>query len=301
MQTNRQGTATIQHPGVAKPAGAARPIRYRESDGKPMGETEVHVNELLRLFQILKIHFGAQPDVYVGGDLILYYEEGNPRKSVVPDVFVAVGAAKLPLRLTYLLWQEGVPPTVVIEVTSRSTSRRDRTVKWELYARLGVQEYFLYDPRFPGWETRYPPLQGYRLAGTTYQPMAADVNGRLVSAALGLRFEMEAGRLRLTDVASERPLLDPFEVAQRNLALARQEQQRADQERARANQERARADQEQQRAGEAEARATRAQQEIEQERTRADAEAQARRAAEERIAELERLLSEQQQQGPDGA
>lgn len=102
---------------------------YPEADGKPIGETETHILELMRLLQTLRDAFAAAPDVYVGGDLLLYYIEGNPRRFVVPDIFVAVGASKLPPRRIYRLWEEGVPPSFVLEVTSPSTRRTDQVEK----------------------------------------------------------------------------------------------------------------------------------------------------------------------------
>ena len=81
-------------------------IYYPESDGKPMAETEVHLNLMINFIQMLSHYFQDRPDVHVSGDLLIYYEEGNPKKSVAPDVFVAFGVDK-GLRRTYLLWKEG--------------------------------------------------------------------------------------------------------------------------------------------------------------------------------------------------
>lgn len=253
----------------------ARLVHYPESDGKPMGETELHIRELIRLLQTLWERFEQRPDVYVGGDLILYYEEGNSHRSVVPDLFVALGASKEPQRRIYKLWEERVPPTMVIEVTSRGTAREDRRGKRTLYARLGVREYFLYDPLA---EYLTPPLQGLRLAGNAYVDIPPEADGSLLSDALGLRLQLVNGRLRLFDAATGVLLLDPIEqqrIARQQAEIA---QARADVERAQAEAERARAEEE------------RALKEFE--RQRADAEAAARRELEERVAELEARLRE---------
>jgi len=77
--------------------------------------------------------------------MLLYHEEGNPAACVAPDVFVVQGVAKRE-RCTYRLWEEGQPPAVVFEITSRGTRLEDLGTKRALYAMLGVQEYFLYDP-----------------------------------------------------------------------------------------------------------------------------------------------------------
>jgi Uma2 family endonuclease len=183
-------------------------VRYPERDGKPMAETQVHAEEIIRLMLTLRDRYAARPDVYVWGDLLLYYEEGNPKASVAPDVFVAVGAAKEPPRRIYKLWEEGVPPTIVIEVTSASTRREDLGRKRDLYARLGVSDYFLYDPLA---EYLDPPLQGFTLRTGAFVALQPDESGALRSDALGLRLRLMGGRLQLLDAATGARLLSPDE------------------------------------------------------------------------------------------
>ena len=50
------------------------------------------------------------PDVYVWGNMMLYYVEGDRRKHVSPDVFVVRGVPKRPERDYYLTWKEGKGP-----------------------------------------------------------------------------------------------------------------------------------------------------------------------------------------------
>lgn len=142
------------HPQVATVA-----IEYPETDGKPMAETDVHRKLMTELIDALERHFQAEPDVYVSGNMLLYYEEGDPRKSVAPDVFVVRGVAKHERRV-YFLWQEGHAPSVIFEISSRSTYKEDLQRKWLLYAQLGVAEYYLYDPEYDylkGGLTAYRP------------------------------------------------------------------------------------------------------------------------------------------------
>ena len=103
-----------------------RQIDYPTSDGRPMGETEIHINALMNLLQTLRAHFAAEPMVYVGGNMLLFYERGNRRKHISPDVFFVRGVEKRSdtPRDYYLLWDEGKGPDVVIELTSRSTRPR---------------------------------------------------------------------------------------------------------------------------------------------------------------------------------
>ena len=66
-------------------------IEYPSGDGKPMAENDAQLAAILYGVGALRVHFEARQDVYVSGDLLMYYEEGNPRESVAPDVFVGVG------------------------------------------------------------------------------------------------------------------------------------------------------------------------------------------------------------------
>src|SRR3954463_2509752 len=99
------------------------------------------------LIERLQDWFADDPRVYVTGNLLLYYERGNKRKHVSPDVFVVRGVPKLPPRDYYLLWEEGKSPDVVIEITSKTTRREDEKKKLILYRDvLKVPEYFQFDP-----------------------------------------------------------------------------------------------------------------------------------------------------------
>jgi Uma2 family endonuclease len=192
-------------------ATTARRVYYPESDGKPMGETEVHVFELIRILTTLRAWFRRTADVYVGGNMMFYYEEGNPKASISPDVFVVFGVSTAPPRRTYKLWEEGVPPAAVFELTSRKTRREDLGKKRDLYRRIGVREYILYDPL---GEYLRPPLQGFRLTGDIYEPIAPEPDGTLHSEALGLMLRLVDGRLRLSDRSSGVELLSPEERAE---------------------------------------------------------------------------------------
>ena len=164
------------------PAPAAAAVCYPESDGQPVAETDVHRTLMFELIGTLQAFFRADPHVYISGNLFLYYQEGDPRRVVAPDVFVVQGVHNHQRRI-YKLWEEGVVPAVVFELTSRSTRREDLRTKYDLYARLGVTEYFLFDPL---GEYLRPPCRGYRLEQGQYRPLVPAEDGSLWSAALGL-------------------------------------------------------------------------------------------------------------------
>src|SRR4029077_17273552 len=97
----------------------AREIEYPTSDGKPMAETDWHRIVMMVLIQILDRWFADKRDVYVAGNMLVYYVPGNKRRHVSPDVFVVFGVPKR-LRGCFLVWEEGKAPSVVIEITSKT-------------------------------------------------------------------------------------------------------------------------------------------------------------------------------------
>ena len=179
---------------TSSPATAVEPdIYYPDSDGMPMAETPWHREIMTEAIEVVDDHFADDPRVYVSGNLLLYYERGNRRRHVSPDVFVVRGVEKR-LRENYLLWEEGKAPQVVIELTSSSTRAEDQRTKRRLYQdTLKVREYFLFDPHGDYLD---PPLQGYRLRQGVYQPIRPR-QGRLPSQELGLHLERDGNTLRL--------------------------------------------------------------------------------------------------------
>lgn len=203
---------------------APRKVDYPTGDGKPMAETELHLWVAINLIQILANRYATDPMVYVGANLLMFYEEGNKRKHLSPDIFVVRGVDKLPPRENYLIWEEGKGPDVVIEVTSKSTKDEDEVGKRQLYQNvLKVPEYFQFDPTE---DYLRPSLKGAKLRNGVYHPIAA-INGRLPSEQLGLHLEREGTALRLYDPAIGERLLTPSERAEAEIARAAEESTRA--------------------------------------------------------------------------
>jgi hypothetical protein len=91
-------------------------------------------------------------------------------------------------RRSYKAWQEGGKlPSFILEVTSMTTRKQDEVEKPRLYARLGVEEYFQYDPTA---DYLKPQLKGRRLVNGEYQPLpleaTTDGTPFIYSAVLGL-------------------------------------------------------------------------------------------------------------------
>ena len=205
---------------------------YPSSDGKPMAETDWHRKLLVELIQMIEHHFREHDDVYVSGDLLIYYKMGDNTKSVAPDVFVVRGVSKKQ-RGTYLTWEESHTPDFVLELASPSTFRYDLTGKKDLYESvLKVKEYYIYDPL----HQIQPHFIGFRLVDGVYQEIAF-VNERFPSSVLNLELGERDDTLRLYDPTIEQWLSPPEERAEQAEERAEQEalaRQRAEAELAKA-------------------------------------------------------------------
>ncbi|MGH9801880.1 MAG: Uma2 family endonuclease, partial [Blastocatellia bacterium] len=201
-----------------------QPIEYPSSDGKPMAETDIHRDLMAELIHELDTFFSDQPDVYVSGNLLVYYVEGNPKKRFAPDVFVVRGVGKHKRR-TYKLWEEERVPEVVIELSSRQTWSEDLEKKYHLFKELGVKEYFLFDPEYDYLPN---PLVGYRLVGNRYVHMKATDN-RLISQTLGLELVDTGETLRLFNSKTGQflPTRDEETQARRQAEQARRQAEQA--------------------------------------------------------------------------
>ena len=196
---------------------------YPETDGKPMAETERHFRELVKNMSRIETHFAHLPDAYVMGDMMMYYEEGNPRKFISPDIFVALGIGKKERRI-YKIWEEGKPPDFVLEFASKGTYRNDLTRKVQLYASIGIPEYILYDV-----DRRYlpTPLMGFRLVDGDYVEIPPLANGGIPSETLGLEFHLLDDTFGIYDPETQKWLKTAAEDAEERAEGA---EERANQE-----------------------------------------------------------------------
>ena len=207
---------------------------YPESDGKPMAETDLHIEAIIEMRSRFRNYYRDIPDIYISGNIMMYYEDGRPPKAVSPDILISFGVGKKPRR-TYKIWEEGKPPDFVVEFSSKGTVQNDLNHKMELYARLGIPEYFLCDV-----DRRYlpAPLMGFRLIDGEYVEIAPNADGGISSEILGLDFHLLDDGFGIYD-PERREWLQTLEEAANSRAERDRERAERDRERAERDRERA--------------------------------------------------------------
>ena len=192
----------FRHPGAPAPVGGrTRPIngaalrwtpgpdelRLPSCEDEPVPQNTRQLVAVVDGFDCLQRHWRGRRDVFVGSDQFVYWDKdydsgGNPDNSpAAPDVYVAFGVANRH-RNSYVVWEEGKPPDFVLEVVSPSSRREDEEEKPRKYARMGVPEYFRYDPE----GELEPALAGFALGAGGYAPLPEET---LAGSVVGVRSE----------------------------------------------------------------------------------------------------------------
>jgi Uma2 family endonuclease len=156
-------------------------INYPTGDGQPVAETFAHLYAILMTIEVLRLYLQGQRATVLGNQF-LYYEQGNPSKRVAPDVFV-IFDVEPGGRDNYKIWEEVSVPSITFEMTSPGTKMEDEGPKKQLYAQIGVQEYWQFDPK---GEWIKEQLRGYRLENGEYQLITENI-----SLVLQLRLEVD--------------------------------------------------------------------------------------------------------------
>ncbi len=251
-------------------------VVYPESDGVPLPDGHFQDPLFREIVSTLEAHFKDSPNTTVSGNTFIYYREGDPRRWVSPDCYIAfdISMESIERFNTYRVWEVGKPPDFALEIGSPSTARTDLVDKRELYAELGIPEYWRYDAT--GGDFYGESLVGERLVEGEYRRIELDREpGGMVwghSPQLGLDLCWDAGRLRFYDPVAGRWLLNQMETE----ARAESAESRADAAEAHADAAEAHADAAESRADAAE--------------SRADAERAARESAEALLAAMEAEL-----------
>ena len=212
-------------------------------------ETPRHRQQMNLLIETLSLHWADRSDFFAGGNMFLYFslEQVRGRDFRGPDFFVVLGVPERE-RKSWVVWQEGRAPDVIIELLSESTATVDKGEKKQVYQDvLRVPEYFWYDP-FSG------ELAGFHLSDGTYEEIAPDASGRLPSRRLGLLLVRWQGTYAGTEALWLRWATPDGALLPTSIERLEAERQRAETERRRAEAERQRTETERRRAEEAERR-----------------------------------------------
>ena len=129
-------------------------------------------NPILRqLSWAIELRYGERPDVFYDSNTFICYDRRNLNVRVSPDFYAAFGvdAEAIIERRLYLPWEVGKPPDFVLEAASRDTATRDIGVKREIYAQIGIPEYWRFDRT--GGDLYGEPLAGELLVDGVYRPL----------------------------------------------------------------------------------------------------------------------------------
>ena len=187
---------------VTPPTITPQSIDYPSGDGTPVAETFDHLYVILITIEVLRQYL-EDIQACVLGNQFLYYSQGFPRLKCAPDVMVIFNVEP-GSRDSYKIWEEGEIPRVVFEMTSPGTRDKDEGFKKDLYAQIGIEEYWQFDPKGQWIEEK---LRGYRLVDETYVLIATSE-----SQALALRLEVSGALISFYRLDNGEKLLIPLEL-----------------------------------------------------------------------------------------
>ena len=174
------------------PIAVALPSIFYE-DPEPPEDGLVQEPAIFEIGSILKDYFRDDTEAFVSGGGFIFYDPTDGNRRIAPDLYIAFDVdvegilANLP---NYWIWEVGKPPDFALEVASPSTADNDLGHKRDLYAQLGITEYWRLDPM--GGELYGKPLEGERLVDGVYRPFelntAADGTTWAYSEILDLCF-----------------------------------------------------------------------------------------------------------------
>ena len=183
---------------LTAPAAAAvdpQPDEVEYPERQWIAQSIAHGEAVMQAAAALRQHFDDRQQVLVAMELAVYYQRGNDKVWLQPDVQVVFGVNS-ENRSSFRVWEEGKAPDFVLEVASPSTAENDAEHKAQEYARIGVREYWRLDPQ-GGLMVR--ALEGYEARGGRYDPVQPVLHSEggqhLRSRVLGLelRSQRQAG------------------------------------------------------------------------------------------------------------
>lgn len=201
-------TSTIEQTPRIPPKAADKEVYYPDTIENDMPEGIKHFLLSVQIASTLLAFFANRKDAKVFGNLMFYYEKGNPQRFISPDIMVCFGLENAPDRV-YKLWEEKVVPSVVIELASETTWFNDVSKKLAIYQNLGVEEYYIYDLEY---EYLPKPLIAYRMLNGVLEEVEIE-NGRILSNSMNLELVDTGETLRFFDIEKKKFLMTMEEMA----------------------------------------------------------------------------------------
>jgi Uma2 family endonuclease len=178
-----------------------------------MGETSFHADLVNYLLDVLRWLFHGR--LYAIYDNLNFYQTANPDEyPIAPDIAVIQGIAHRPMR-SWRVGKSGPAPHIVFEIASQETWKKDLMEKPLKYARMGVQEYFAYDPnespfsrnlnrRLYGWQLDQNRQTMKEMSpGPRSSLWSPGLESWLVPDGITLRLYDHTGKMRLTHAEAE--------------------------------------------------------------------------------------------------
>ncbi|HEY5959718.1 MAG TPA: Uma2 family endonuclease [Polyangiaceae bacterium] len=117
------------------------PISFPEEAELP--ESQLHFELRALLYQLLSDHLGL--GTTVGSDQFVYFDAGDPSRSVAPDVYVRLQPRGEKIR-SWKTWERGAPEVAVEIVSESDASELVWRRKLAGYQSVGVRELVRFDP-----------------------------------------------------------------------------------------------------------------------------------------------------------
>ena len=154
--------------------------RFPETDNEPV-ESTWHRDQMNLLVDLTRFHHRDRDDYYVAGNLFVYWDPNDPRKSSGPDYMFVRDVPRWPERHIWAVWREEDRfPDMIVELMSPRTKNKDRKTNKTKYEQVfHTPEYFYYDPATG-------EFQGWRLADDRYHAIPPDARGWFWSEQLRL-------------------------------------------------------------------------------------------------------------------
>ena len=133
-------------------------------DPEPPEDALQQATTITNVMSILLARYADDPTVLCSSQANVIYDSRVPGSYLAPDLFIVFGLETDSRaiewgRRSYRIDEWGPTPAFVLEVASASTASRDLNEKRDIYARMGVQEYWRLD--------RYVEYYGEPVAGET--------------------------------------------------------------------------------------------------------------------------------------